>query len=134
MNSEDKNVTLRQMTDFAQKNDKRIDTLEELTKKERQGIYEPVAFTIPVDGWETDAAVPKFPVFYTVMDENITAKDKVAVDVAPRSTDIARSANFTTTESFDGGFRVRAKRVPKEPIEAQYHIMNTAVYLADKEV
>lgn len=133
MNSENKNVTLDQTVDFAQKVDERMDTLEELTKKERHGIYEPVAFTIPVDGWETDTTVPKFPVFYTVMDENVTAKDKVAVDVAPKSTDIARSANFTTTESFDGGFRIRARRIPKQPIEAQYHIMNTAVYIEEKE-
>lgn len=130
----DKNVTLEQIMRLVQGIDKRLDDLEELTRKERQGLYEPVLFTIPVDGWETDSTVPDFPMCYNVTAEAVTAQDIVAVDVAPGSAGAARSANFTTTQSFDGGFRLRAKRVPKKPIEAQWHIMNTAVYAAEKEV
>ena len=130
----EKNVTLEQAVQIVAETDKRLDPLEELTRKERQGVYEPVLFTIPVTGWETDSTVPQFPMCYTVMAETVTAKDIVAVDVAPGSTEVARSANFTTTESFDGGFRVRSKKIPKEPIMVQWHIMNTAVYVADKEV
>ena len=130
----EKNATVSQVLDLAGKTDERLDNLEALTRKEGQGVYEPVLFTIPVTGWETDSTVPKFPMCYTITAETVTGKDVVAVDVAPGSTDIARSANFTTTESFDGGFRVRAKKIPKEPIIAQWHIMNTAVYIADEEV
>lgn len=125
----EKKITLEQAEHILKETDKRLDPLEELTRRERQGVYEPVLFTIPVTGWETDSTVPQFPMSYNVTAENVTEKDIVAVDVAPGSAEAARSANFTTTQSFDGGFRVRAKRVPKEPIEAQYHIMNTAVYV-----
>ena len=129
----EKKITLKQAEHFLEKADERLDPLEELTRRERQGVYEPVLFTIPVTGWEMDSTVPQFPMSYDVTAENVTEKDIVAVDVAPVSAEAARSANFTTTQSFDGGFRVRAKRVPKEPIEAQYHIMNTAVYMAGTE-
>lgn len=130
----DKNITLRQAMMLAKASDERLDELEELTRKERKGLYEPVPFTIPVDGWGTDSTVPDFPMCYDVTAEAVTAQDIVAVDTAPGSAGAARSANFTTTEAFDGSFRLRAKRVPKEPIMAQWHIMNTAVYPADKEV
>ena len=126
------NMTLKQAKELVRKIDQRLDALEALTAAERQGLYEPVLFTIPVTGWETDSNFSDFPLYYDVADERITPQDVVAVDVAPGSAETARGANFTTTETFDGGFRLRAKRIPEKPIVAQYRMVYTA-YLKTTE-
>ena len=120
------NITLKQMRELVREIDRRLDALEALTAAERQELYEPVQFTIPVAGWETDSNFSDFPLYYDVTDERITEQDVVAVDVAPGSAETARGANFATTETFDGGFRLRAKRIPEKPIAAQYRMVYTA--------
>ena len=126
------NITLKQMRELVREIDQRLDALEALTAAERQGLYEPVLFTIPTTGWETDSSLSDFPMCYDVADERITETDVVAVDVAPGGAETARGANFTTTETFDGGFRLRAKRIPEKPIVAQYRMVYTA-YLKTTE-
>ena len=85
---------------------------------EKQDINSKVAFTIPTTGWGTDSSVLQHPKFI----------DIVAVDVAPGSSEIARAANFTNTQSYAGKFRLRAASVPTAAISAQYHIINTVKY------
>ena len=41
------------------------------------------------------------------VDEMLKTTDLVAVDVVPASAKVAVAANFTSTESFDGKFRLR---------------------------
>ena len=91
-------------------------------------VNAPVAFTIPVSGWVTDNTVPSHPYDIDVTASGVLASDIVAVDVVPASTKVAVAANFTSTESFDGKFRLRAARIPTAAITAQYHITNTAEY------
>ena len=120
---EEKNITVSQLVDFAEDADERMDALEERGR--------PVLFTIPVDGWETDSTVPKFPFCCDIAVTGLSARDVVCVDVVPVCANIARAADFTTVESFDGKFRLRAKRIPAQAIQAQYRVVART---AEKEV
>ena len=91
-------------------------------------VLEKVDFTIPASGWGTDNTVPAYPNYIDITVEGLLATDIVAVDVAPGSSEVARAANFTTTQSYAGKFRLRAANVPTAAITAQYHITNTAEY------
>ena len=87
-----------------------------------------VDFTIPVSGWGTDNTVPTHPNYIDITVPGLLATDIVAVDVAPASASVAETANFASTESYAGRFRLRAENVPTTAITAQYHITNTADY------
>lgn len=91
-------------------------------------VNEKVDFTIPVSGWGTDNSVPSHPNYIDVAVSGLLATDIVAVDVAPGSASVAEAANFTSTQSYAGYFRLRAESVPTAAITAQYHITNTAEY------
>lgn len=91
-------------------------------------VNEKVDFTIPVSGWGTDNSVPSHPNYIDVTVSGLLATDIVAVDVAPGSASVAEAANFTSTQSYAGYFRLRAESVPTAAITAQYHITNTAEY------
>lgn len=95
---------------------------------EKQDINSKVAFTIPTTGWGTDSSVPQHPKFIDITVSGLLETDIVAVDVAPGSSEIARAANFTNTQSYAGKFRLRAASVPTAAISAQYHIINTVKY------
>lgn len=100
---------------------------------EKQDINPAVTFTIPTTGWGSDDTVPQFPNFYDVAVSNLLESDVVAVDVAPGSADAARAANFTTTQTYAGKFRLRAKNVPSKAIEEQYRIINTVKYTVQEQ-
>ena len=87
-----------------------------------------VSFTIPVSGWGTDSSVPSHPNYIDITVQGLLATDLVAVDVAPASASVAETANFTSTESYAGKFRLRAEHIPTAAITAQYHVTNTADY------
>lgn len=95
---------------------------------EKQDINSKVAFTIPTTGWGTDSSVPQHSKFIDITVSGLLETDIVAVDVAPGSSEIARAANFTNTQSYAGKFRLRAASVPTAAISAQYHIINTVKY------
>lgn len=82
-----------------------------------------VAFTIPATGWQTDSSVPGYQKYLDVQITGLTADDRVAVEVAPESTAVARAADFTSTQALAGKLRLRAANVPTFQISAQYHII-----------
>ena len=102
-----------------------------LLSTDKHDINAAVDFTIPVNGWGTDNTVPGYPNYVDINVSGMLASDVVAVNVAPGSAPAARAANFTSTQSYAGKFRLRAENVPTEAIAAQYHITNTAAYSAD---
>ena len=81
--------------------------------------------TIPVTGWETDNTVPSHPNYIDIQMDGLLATDIVEIDVAPGSVAVARAANFSNTESYDGRLRLRAEKVPTAAISVQYHIMGS---------
>ena len=87
-----------------------------------------VPFTIPVSGWGTDSSVPDYPNYIDITVSGLLSSDIVAVDVAPGSYKAASAANFCSTQSYDGRFRLRAESIPTAAITAQYHITNTVQY------
>lgn len=111
------------------------DALDEVDAilQEKLDLVSPVSFTIPTTGWKTDSAVSGYTKYYDLAVDGLLASDIVAVDVAPASTDTARAANFTNTETLTGVLRLRAKSVPTAAITAQYHITNTAKYAVKEE-
>ena len=94
----------------------------------KQEVSEAVQFTIPATGWGTDSSVPQYPYYNDFSVAGLLATDIVDVNVAPGSAWAASAAEFTSTESSDGKFRLRCKNAPTEAITAQYHITNTANY------
>lgn len=94
----------------------------------KQEVTQAVPFTIPTSGWGTDNSVPDYPNYIDITVSGLLSSDIVAVDVTPGSFKAASSANFASTESYNGKFRLRAATVPTETIAAQYHITNTAEY------
>ncbi len=84
-----------------------------------------VAFTIPVTGWKTDETVPGYTKYIDISVPNLLGTDCVGVDVDPTSTDVARAANFTNTESLAGALRLRAAAIPTAAIKAEYRIVGT---------
>ena len=91
-----------------------------------------IPFSIPINGWNTDTSIPGYTKYVDITVDGLTAADCVAVDVAPSSIAVARTANFTVTESRAGVLRLRAASVPTAAISAQYHIITAAP--AAKEV
>ena len=87
-----------------------------------------VSFTIPTSGWGTDSSVPNHPNYIDITVSGLLATDIVAVDVAPGSYEVASEANFCSTESYAGKFRLRAENIPSAAITAQYHVTNTVEY------
>lgn len=85
-----------------------------------------VSFSIPATGWKTDSSVPGYTNYIDIAISGLTAADYVAVDVAPASSAVARTANFVATESRAGILRLRAASVPTAAISAQYHIITAA--------
>lgn len=85
-----------------------------------------VSFSIPATGWKTDSSVPGYTNYIDIAISGLTAADYVAVDVAPASSAVARTANFVATESRAGILRLRAASVPTATISAQYHIITAA--------
>lgn len=85
-----------------------------------------VSFSIPATGWKTDSSVPGYTNYIDIAISGLTAADYVAVDVAPSSSAVARTANFVATESRAGILRLRAASVPTAAISAQYHIITAA--------
>lgn len=85
-----------------------------------------VSFSIPATGWKTDSSVPGYTNYIDIAISGLTAADYVAVDVAPSSSAVARTANFVATESRAGILRLRAASVPTATISAQYHIITAA--------
>ena len=94
----------------------------------KEDVNAAVDFTIPVTGWGTDNTVPSYPHYIDIAVTGLLATDIVSVVVSPESAGVARAANFTTTQSYAGKFRLRAANVPTAAITAQYHITNTAAY------
>ena len=99
-----------------------------LLSQGKEEVNAAVNFTIPVSGWGTDNTVPTHPNYIDFTVSGLLSSDIVAVDVAPGSADVAQAANFTTTQSYAGKFRLRCKTVPTAAISAQYHITNTVNY------
>ncbi len=97
----------------------------------KQEVNRAVPFTIPVSGWGTDNSVPDYPNYIDITVSGLLSSDIVAVDVTPGSFKAASLANFASTESYNGKFRLRAATVPTEAIAAQYRITNTAEYAVD---
>ena len=102
-----------------------------LLGQNKQDIHAPVAFTIPTTGWGTDNTVPRYPYYLDITVSALLATDIVDVVVAPSSAWAASAAEFTSTESFAGRFRLRCANIPEEAISAEYHITNTAAYTAE---
>lgn len=94
----------------------------------KQEVTQGVTFTIPSTGWSTDSSVPDYPNYIDITVSGLLSSDIVAVDVLPTSCKAAGAANFCSTESYNGKFRLRAEHVPSTPISAQYHITSTVEY------
>lgn len=94
----------------------------------KEEVNEGVSFTIPVSGWGTDSSVPDYPNYIDITVSGLLDTDIVAVDVAPGSYKVASAANFCSTQSYAGRFRLRAESIPSAAITAQYHVTNTAEY------
>lgn len=86
------------------------------------------SFTIPTSGWGTDSSCPSHPNYIDIAISGLTADDIVEVNVAPSSVEVARAADFTTTQSYAGKLRLHCKTVPTAAISAEYHITNTVAY------
>lgn len=99
-----------------------------LLSKGKHEVNPKFDFTIPMSGWGTDKTVPTHSNYIDIEVEGLLDSDIVAVNVAPESVPAARAANFTSTESYAGKFRLRAENVPTAEIKAQYHIINTEPY------
>lgn len=117
---------------LAEATGKALDEVDDILM-EKLDITPATVFTIPTTGWGSDSTVPKFPNYYDVAVPDLLESDVVAVDVAPGGADAARAANFTTTQTYAGKFRLRAKNVPAEAITAQYRIINTVKYTAQEQ-
>lgn len=104
-----------------------------LLSENKHDVNGAVSFTIPASGWKTGGSDPDFPNYIDITVPGLLDTDIVAVDVAPGSVSVARAANFTTTQSFAGMFRLRAESIPTEAIAAQYHISNTVAYPLESE-
>ena len=100
----------------------------ELLAQNKADVNAVVNFTVPTSGWGTDNTVPSYPNYIDIAVTGLLATDIVSVVVSPESAGVARAANFTTTQSYAGKFRLRAANVPTAAITAQYHITNTAAY------
>jgi hypothetical protein len=87
-----------------------------------------VSFTIPTSGWGTDHTVPSHPNYIDIEIEGLLASDIVEVNVAPGSTEVARKADFTPTQTLAGKLRLHCKNIPESQISAEYHITNTVAY------
>lgn len=83
----------------------------------------PHAFSIPIEGWQTDTEIAGFSNYIDITIDGMTSNDIVNVNVAPISTGVAAKAQFTNPESFDGYLRLRAKDIPTEAISAQWYIV-----------
>lgn len=83
----------------------------------------PHAFSIPIEGWQTDTGIAGYPNYVDITIDGMTSNDIVNVNVAPISTSVAAKAQFTNPESFDGYLRLRAKDVPTEAISAQWYVV-----------
>lgn len=99
-----------------------------LISKNKHDVNAAVSFTIPASGWKTGGSAPDYQNYIDITVPGLLDTDIVAVYVAPESVSVARTANFATTQSFDGKFRLRAENIPSEAISAQYHITNTSAY------
>lgn len=108
-------VTLEQVGVLVEEVAKRLTNIQ-------GSVSAPVQITIPTVGWGTDSTVEDYPIYYDVEVDGLTEQDIVMVVVAPVSASVAQSADFTSTQSFDGLFRLRAKQLPADTILAQYHI------------
>ena len=97
----------------------------------KQDVNAAVAFTIPTTGWGADNSVPQYPNYLDINVSGLLATDIVDVNVAPASAWTASAAEFTSTESFAGRFRLRCANVPTAAISAEYHVTNTAAYTAE---
>ena len=104
-----------------------------LLSQGKHDVNAAVPFTIPDDGWGTDQTVPSYPFYIDISVPGLLSSDVVAVDTAPESAAVARAANFTTTQSYNGKFRLRAEKVPEADIFAQYHVTNTVDYQTEQE-
>ena len=92
---------------------------------DKQKIHGAVPFTIPTEGWSVDLTMLDYPRYIDIPVEGLSGSDIVDVNVSPASCTIAKNADFTNVESYDGTFRLRAKNVPEAEISAEYHITNT---------
>lgn len=79
--------------------------------------------SIPTSGWKTDSNT-KFPYYYDLSISGIAASDRVDLNVAIASVDIATTCGLCPlTEAFAGKVRLRAKKAPTAAISAEYWIM-----------
>ncbi len=99
-----------------------------LVSQNKQDISAAVSFTIPTIGWGTDSTVSGYPYYYDVTVVGLLATDIVDVNIAPASAMAASEAEFLSTESRAGSFRLRCKNIPTADISAEYHITNTVIY------
>ena len=97
----------------------------------KQDINAAVAFTIPTTGWGTDTTVPQYPYYLDIDVSGLLATDIVDVNVAPANAWTASAAEFTSTQSYAGKFRLRCANIPEAAISAEYHVTNTVEYTAE---
>ena len=102
-----------------------------LLGQSKQDINAVVAFTIPTTGWGTDNTVPHYPYFLDIDVSGLLATDIVDVNVAPANAWTASAAEFTSTQSYAGKFRLRCANIPEAAISAEYHVTNTVEYTAE---
>lgn len=98
------------------------EAIEELadTKQDKQAA---VAVQIPADGWAEEATYPGYTFYYDIMDERITANDRVSITIAPGSMETAVACKLCpTNETLAGKIRVRSISVPASSIAAEYWI------------
>lgn len=96
------------------------DALEEFetVKADKPGSTE---ITIPTTGWTEDESVAAYPVYYDIVVEGATAKDRASVVIAPGSQEAAIACSMCPTcETLANVIRIRAGSAPASAISAEY--------------
>ncbi len=77
--------------------------------------------TIPTTGWVEDKSVAAYPVYYDIVAQGVTDKDRVSVIIAPGSLGNAIACSICPTcETIAGAIRIRAGSAPTATISAEY--------------
>lgn len=90
---------------------------------EKQDKTNAASCSIPATGWVEDTSVADFPNYYDLAVADVTAIDRVDIQIAPNSVQTAVDCGICPTcETLAGKIRVRAKQIPAAAISAEYWI------------
>ena len=114
-----KNFTNGLVAELAQSVTDAMEELERL-KADRSSFTK---VTIPAEGWVEDGSITAYPVYYEIVAQGITAKDRASVMIAPSSIGDAIACGMCPTcETMEGMIRIRAGSAPTTVISAEYWI------------